>query len=50
MLGGVPWPASPPTGSSPEADRIGATLIVVGNKRMKGMSRLLGAVAKSQLK
>jgi nucleotide-binding universal stress UspA family protein len=47
----VACPAGKPAdGLIAEADRIGATLIVVGNKRMKGMSRLLGAVAKSQLK
>jgi nucleotide-binding universal stress UspA family protein len=28
-----------------EAERLGASMIVVGNKRVQGMSRLLGAVA-----
>ena len=31
--------------SGPEHERVGADMIVVGNRRMQGVQRILGAVA-----
>ncbi len=38
-------PDDPATAMCDEADRLGAQMIVVGNKRVQGISRVLGAIA-----
>jgi nucleotide-binding universal stress UspA family protein len=38
---------SPPDALVGEADRLGVDLIVVGNKRVQGPSRILGSIARS---
>lgn len=44
-VSGAVVPEDPATAMCDEADRLGAQMIVVGNKRVQGISRVLGAIA-----